>query len=100
LAPVYWKSHQCHGLKFGGKVTLSGYPQPFIGKNDRNTLVGFAVPYFLLGVNLTCVQQRPAVMQVKHKNSDSAAPCNPATGLVFFITSQNESSKNNVKSDC
>ncbi len=20
LAPVYWKSHQCHGLKFGGKV--------------------------------------------------------------------------------
>ncbi|MEX9756513.1 hypothetical protein AB7W88_17340, partial [Providencia vermicola] len=21
LALVYWKSHQCHGLKFGGKVT-------------------------------------------------------------------------------
>ncbi len=20
MAPVYWKSHQCHGLKFGGKV--------------------------------------------------------------------------------
>ncbi|WP_345843388.1 hypothetical protein [Shewanella algae] len=21
MALVYWKSHQCHGLKFGGKVT-------------------------------------------------------------------------------
>jgi hypothetical protein len=20
LSPVYWKSHQCHGAKFGGKV--------------------------------------------------------------------------------
>jgi transposase len=21
LSPVYWKSHQCHGVIFGGKVT-------------------------------------------------------------------------------
>ncbi|WP_421175193.1 hypothetical protein [Aeromonas enteropelogenes] len=26
LAPAYWKSHQCHGLKFGGKVNLSPPP--------------------------------------------------------------------------